>query len=780
MHADLEHSQVVRFGSFEADLRARELRKGGSRVRLQDQPFQILALLLERAGDVVTRDELRQKLWPASVYVDFDHGLNNAIARLREALSDTAGMPQFIETLPRVGYRFIFPLVEAPGPAAAEPASTPEPTSQDGGRRTRIVGAAIAAGVIAVTALLGAWLAQRDGAPSQDARVSASEASIAVLPFVNMSSEAENEYFADGLTEELTQKLAGIRGLKVAGRTSAFFFKGRPEPAAAIAKTLGVNHLLEGSVRRSGTRVRITAQLLDARSGYHLWSQTFDRNVTDIFEIQEDIALAVASAMQVKLASVEATRLRHRGTRDAEAYRLYLVAMAYLRGITVTRDLERAKALFESALARDPKFAAAHAGIAQYYFKRAFPSLTDIERGAQLGIAAAERAITLDPESSEALEAQANFQAWQYRFRGDFAAFVQAQDNFRHAIELDPSNSLAFFDYGRALLWHEPDLAKSLFERALEIEPLARGAHNLTATILSMDGQPEAARAQCHSWEVRSVADNELCTIVLAIVERFYGNLDQSIVLLRRLRRGDNVGLETQLWSAYLALGDEAAARRALNFGDSDLAKALAAAAALTMSGRYDEAFESLERERRRFEFSRILDLPTARLALIAGKPRQALAILQARLPDLVTGTEPVNARNVMPALDLAAAWSSTGEEASARQMLARIAAFVAGPSVPRLPVYEFIRARMHALAGEPDLAVQALDRAYEAGFRTTWGVDLNPQPLLYIDPIDVDPCLASLRTDKRLARWFARIAADNARQLERLRVRDVSSASTR
>ncbi|HLF09572.1 MAG TPA: hypothetical protein VJA26_00015 [Gammaproteobacteria bacterium] len=394
-------------------------------------------------------------------------------------------------------------------------------------------------------------------------------------------------------------------------------------------------------------------------------------------------------------------------------------------------------------------------------------------------MAAAERATTLDPESSEALEAQANFQYWQYRFRGDFAAFVQAQKNFRRAIDLDPSNSLAFFDYGRALMWYEPDLAKSLFERALEIDPLARGAHNLTATILSLQGEPEAARERCREWEARTVADRELCTIVLAIVELTYGNLDRSITLLRRVKRGENVGLETQLWSAYLSLGDEVAARRALVFGDSELAKVLATAAGHTMDGHYDAAHSALERQRSRFQFSRVLDLPTARMALIAGRPAQALAILKTRLPDLATGTEPVNARNVMPALDLAAAWSTTGEAALAGQMLARVAAFLDGPSAPRLPLFEFMRARMHALAGKPELALQALDRAYQAGFRTTWAVDINPQPLLYIDPIEADPCLASLHSDPRFKRWLARIADDNARQLERLRAHDAAQAST-
>jgi hypothetical protein len=318
-----------------------------------------------------------------------------------------------------------------------------------------------------------------------------------------------------------------------------------------------------------------------------------------------------------------------------------------------------------------------------------------------------------------------------------------------------------------------------LFERAIQIEPLARGAHNLIATVLGMKGQPQAAREQCASWERRSVADNELCTSVMAIIEQSFGNLDQSTVLLRRQRHGANVGMHLQLWGSYLSLGDPAAARRALDFGDADLATTFAKAAGLTMDGKYEEAFQLLDQRRSSFGFSRILDLPTARLALIAGKPEPAQAILRQRLPDLVTGTEPVDAHSVMPALDLAAALSGSGDTAAARQLLARISAYLSGSSVPRMPVFEYQRARLYALSGDVDLAFQALDRAYEAGFRTIWAVDLNPQPLLYIDSIETDPCLKSLRGDARLGRWFARIAADNARQRERLRVLDASPANT-
>ncbi len=773
-------SQLIRFGNFEVDLRARELRKDGVRVRLQDQPFQVLALLLQSAGNVVTRDELRDRLWPSSVYVDFDHGLNNAIARLRETMGDTAATPRFIETLPRVGYRFIFPITT---PALAtytdplEPSTRApvEPTASVGHLGRRVAGA-VAAAAVALGIGITLWIS-RSPSEASPSRTRTSEASIAVLPFVSMSSEPENEYFADGLSEELTQKLAGIRGLKVMGRTSAFYFKGRQESPTVIAKTLGVNYLLEGSVRRADKRVRITAQLVEGRDGYHLWSQTFDRNLTDIFEIQEDIARAVAGAMQIKLASSEAQRLRRRGTEHAEAYRLYVIGMAHLKGLTVKRDLEHAKALFELALARDPKFAAAHAGISQYHFKRAYAGLTDMERGAQLGIAAADRAFALDPESSEALEAQANFQAWLYRFRGDYAAFVQSQDHFQRAIELDPSNSLAYFDYGRANLWSQPDVAKRLFERAIEIDPLARGARTLGAIVLGMRGEPEAGRAECDEHRNLNDGDRQLCKTTLAVLAQYFGNLDDAILLLRTQPRRDEFGPSIGLWSMYLALGDRTAAREALDFGASDLSRTLAGAAALVMDGHQAEAYALLDRSRAKYEFSRILDLPTARLALIAGKPAQALAILESRLPDLVTGVEPISTRNVMPALDLAAAWSRTGNHEAARRMVLRVGAFLDDASGLKLPLVDFIRARRHALAGSPDLALQALDRAYDAGFRTTWAVDLSPQAWLYIDPIVEDPCLSSLRSDPRFSRWLARVEADNARQLARLRARDMAQA---
>ena len=331
MTASSKPSQVFRFGVFELDGRAHELRKQGIRLRLQEQPFLVLSYLLERAGDVVTRDELREELWPSSVYLDFDHGLNNAIARVRELLCDSATTPRFIETLPRLGYRFIYPVEALAGLAGRVTAPAVAPVAATEAVRAvaapppaqRFARSFSAAAVVAIAMVLGLftglWLAQQPTEIAADTSVISAPAdttvtpamrppSVAVLPFVNLSSDPENEYVADGLSEELRHKLAGISGLKVAAATSSFAFKGTHESPALIAQRLNVTHLLEGSVRPSAKRLRVTAQLIDAASGYQLWSEVYDRDATDIFQVGEEIARAVASAMQVTLVAAH-----HRG-----------------------------------------------------------------------------------------------------------------------------------------------------------------------------------------------------------------------------------------------------------------------------------------------------------------------------------------------------------------------------------------------------------------------------------------------------------------------------------
>src|ERR1700686_4647712 len=233
----------VRFGLFELDFRTGELRKQGTKIKLQDQPFQILQILLRRPGGTVSREELQQKIWPSDTFVDFDHGLYNAIKRLREALGDSAETPRFVETLSRRGYRFV-------------------------------------------------------GKIECDA---SQMRSLAVLPLENLSRDPEQEYFADGLTEALITSLAKISALRVISRTTAMHYKGAHRPLPEIARELGVEIVVEGSVLRSGERVRISAQLIEASSDTHLWAESYERDLRDVLQLQSDIARAVAKEIRAKL-----------------------------------------------------------------------------------------------------------------------------------------------------------------------------------------------------------------------------------------------------------------------------------------------------------------------------------------------------------------------------------------------------------------------------------------------------------------------------------------------
>jgi TolB-like protein len=336
--------RVVRFGGFEADLRSGELRKDGTRIRLQEQPFQILQALLERPGEIVTREELRLKLWPADTYVDFDHGLNNAIKRLREALNDSAENPRFSETLSRRGYRF----------SGQHDISSSSAAPQD---------------------------------------------SIAVLPFTSMSPDPEDEFFADGMTEEIINALAQIEQLHVVARSSAFSFKGKQIDPRLVGEQLNVRTVLEGSVRRAGNRLRITAQLVNVADGCHLWSERYDREMKDIFEIQDDIARSIASRLKVTLEGVPRALVRA-GTKNLEAYSLYVKgrALLYRRGASLPVAVE----WFKKAVALDPVYALALAGIADAYTVLAMYGFIHPETSRPKWQEAARRAVAADPSLAEA------------------------------------------------------------------------------------------------------------------------------------------------------------------------------------------------------------------------------------------------------------------------------------------------------------------------------------------------------------------------------------------
>jgi len=764
-----EAMQTFRFDAYELDCRSHELKKAGVRVRLQEQPFQVLRCLLEHVGQVVTREELRQRVWPSSVYVDFDHGLNNAISTLRVCLGDDAGDPRYIETLPRLGYRFIGKIEPAPGteiPATPDE-SVAAPEVHAPHRRKSLYGGLALLGVVAALAV--AWLTLRSERDPVDAKPPTS-LSIAVLPFAASDEIDDTADLGRGFSGAIRETLGRIRGLTVAGRESSMRFGNRGQSDSAVGAALNVNYVLRGSVSRSGSRFRVDASLVDAPLGRPLWSQNYDRELVDILQVQEEITRAVAARMRVRLAAADDWRLRDRGTSDAEAYRLYLVGKEVW-------GTARSRELYEAALARDPRFVAAQAGIADYYFQDAYVFLLDdIEESARQGLEAADRALALNPDSSEALVAKANFESWKARFRGDHQASLRAHESFLRAIELNSANSYAHFSYARNVMWEDPDLALDLYVQLSELEPLWETPLVRSIELsLIRQGAFEAARKRLTELGSQTADPTEL-NLPMAGLEAQSGNLADAVIRLRAVLATDDFyvpGSSTRLWALLMSIGDLEGARKVLAIEGGALAGALREAATLNMEGRFDDALEALERHRLSFPLSRVLDVPTARQALIGGMPARTVDILEARLPDLARGTAPVTAFNVMPALDLVAAYAGVGRTAEEGKLLDRIVAFLDGPHAPRLPLFVYARARAHALAGEREPAIRSLNRAYDEGFRTTWALDLPVLPLFYVDPIDADTAFQTLRSDPRFKTWRERIRADNARQLERLRIFD-------
>ena len=320
-------SNVKRFGTFEVDVRARELRKGGIRIRLQDQPFEILAVMLDRPGEVVTREELRQRLWPAGTFVDFEHSLNAAIKRLRAALGDDADNPRFVETLHRRGYRFI---------AAVE--SEGQPVQQSARR---------------------AAAAAKPAADSVNVR-------LVVLPFANLSNDPTQEYFSDGLTEEMITQIGRLcpGRLGVIARTSSMLFKRSAKSASEIGRELSADYLLEGSVRGDGDRIRITAQLIETRTEVHLWAETYDRSLGETLNLQTDVAAHIARSLAMELVPDQVDVLGRATPRRTEAYQAYLKGRYHWNRGSF-EGARSAISYYERALDLDPDFAAAHSAMAR-------------------------------------------------------------------------------------------------------------------------------------------------------------------------------------------------------------------------------------------------------------------------------------------------------------------------------------------------------------------------------------------------------------------------------
>lgn len=467
----------IAFGEFEAKLDSRELYRKGVRVRLPDQSFQILTMLLERRGELVTREQISQRLWPGDTFVDFDHGLNNAVNRLREALGDSADSPHFIETLPRRGYRFIAPAQVGSADGNSAQLSSPPPTDiptpliqtprvQTGSDSTvditstrtsssarRFLTATVIVLLLLAVGAVAYWARVRPASPRMQ--------SLAVLPLENVSGDASQEYFADGMTDSLITNLAGLKSVRVISRTSAMHYKGSRKTLPEIARELNVDSVLEGTIMRVGDRVRINAQLIDARTDRHLWASAYDRNLRDVLALQSDLASAIANQVASRVDRLSKPNVAK--TLNPEAYDAYLRGrQEWVHGAFTDQGYAKAREHFNRALQLDPEYGDAIVGLAEIYIPQD---------------PAAARALCL-----RALELNTNLGAAHtilglVKFGNDWD-FTGAESEFKHAVELEPNSVTAHTWYGVFLAQigqssegtRELKVAESLDPLALDVQ----------------------------------------------------------------------------------------------------------------------------------------------------------------------------------------------------------------------------------------------------------------------------------------------------------------------
>jgi TolB-like protein/DNA-binding winged helix-turn-helix (wHTH) protein/tetratricopeptide (TPR) repeat protein len=445
-----------RFGVFMLDARSGDLRKHGIPIKLQDRPAQALLALIERQGELVTRQEIRQRLWAEDTFVDFEHSISSAINKARAALNDSAKHPRYIETVGRQGYRFIYPVTPVYAAVVPEPATSQSP--QHGLNRWMFFAAAVALVVIAAGGLKY-WQVRENA--------HASVRSIAVLPLKNLSNDPEQEFLAEGLTDELITRLASLQGLKVISWTSSMQYKDSKKPLPQIAKELDVDAVVEGTLLRSGQRVRITAQLIHARDDHHIWAESYERDQRDILAVQNEVTSAIADSIQLQIAPATRQELAVKRPIDPEAHEDYLRGMHFWEKRTMA-DFHTAIDYFERAIARDPNYAPAYAGMANTYALMGGYSVVAqgpfIEKARQ----AALRALDLDPRLPDghvALAVIAQNYDWDWQ---------KAETEYRRAIELDANNATAHQWYAEFLSYQgrfEEALAESA--KAETLDPLS-------------------------------------------------------------------------------------------------------------------------------------------------------------------------------------------------------------------------------------------------------------------------------------------------------------------
>jgi TolB-like protein/DNA-binding winged helix-turn-helix (wHTH) protein/Flp pilus assembly protein TadD len=492
-------ARTLRFGVFEIDLHTGELTKAGRKLSIQERPARVLVALLEHPGEVVSREELQRKVWQADTFVDFDTGINKAIAKIREALSDSADSPRFVETLPRRGYRFIAPVQNmpdfvagtAPEPAPAAISSTAEvvheaiaPAAKLSGWRRRWMLATMLAFVLLAVVALWAWKSRDQTRPPIR--------SIAVLPLQNLSGDPGQEYFADGMTDELITDLAQIHSLRVISHTSVMQFKQTKKKLSEIANDLNVDAVVEGSVFQSNGNVRVTAQLLDARMDRHLWAASYERQLGDVVGLQRQVAQSITDQVRAELTPLERANLKRQRQTNPEAYQAMLKGLFYSNQKT-PEAVEKAILYYKQAVEIDPRNAEAWAGLGGCY----------ASLGAEVGVfsrsevlpnarAAVEKALAIDDGLGSAHRELGRIKLW---FDWDWKG---AESEIRRAIELNPNDASAHNLYSLYLAFAKRfDEAVAENQRAIDLAPLDPLPSVQLAWLYTEARRPDKALEQC-------------------------------------------------------------------------------------------------------------------------------------------------------------------------------------------------------------------------------------------------------------------------------------------
>jgi TolB-like protein/DNA-binding winged helix-turn-helix (wHTH) protein/Tfp pilus assembly protein PilF len=593
----LPPNSIVRFGTYEVSLRSGEVRKAGLRIRVQQQPMKLLEILLEHPGEVVTREELRSRVWPNENFGDFDQALNIAIGKLRSALGDSAESPRFIETLPKRGYRFIAEvsvlgadarpkrLESVPGDLPApEPGHTPQGAGLALAPKRPLWltrGVLVATALLVGFSILTLWLFHSSGPAPGGIR------SLAVLPLENLSGDASQNYFADGMTDELITDLAQISALRVISRTSVMVYKGARKPLPQIARELNVDAVVEGSVLRSGDQVRITAQLIEAATDKHLWSQSYAGELRDTLALQNRVASAIADQIRINLTPREQAALKNVKVVNPEAYESYLKGRYFWNKRTAD-GLKVALAYFKQAIEEDPKYPQAYSGLADTYAllgdwqyavmtpKEAFPqakaaTIKALELDSTLGEAhnslafvldgfdwdldaggkEFQRAIALNPGYATAH----HWYAWHLSLLG---RFDEAIVEMRKAENLDPLSLIINADLAELLgLAHSYDESIRQSRKTIEMDPNFALAHNqLAQAYLQKHMYSEAVAELKKAVQLSGDSPTSMANLARAYVAS--GKRSEAVKLLDYLKKRSNTGYSnaSEIAMIYASLGD--------------------------------------------------------------------------------------------------------------------------------------------------------------------------------------------------------------------------------